>query len=198
MTNDNQPVGRRVAPERIWIDSDGRDRSFWNDTGDAIGTTEYVRADLLRKGPPAVIPNDIPERLYIRSRYASDVMGGVYHLERNERDMIEYIRAALVHQPPVVSEQQLTESRTLSTNCINCGETILVVHAVSHLERCYEGYQNHEEAKDTFASLLQQAVVSERCGEYVERLKALRRSSLWNADGYDGALSALIQELERK
>ena len=41
---------------------------------------------------PVPIPEDTPERIYIRARYASDVMGGVYHLERNERDMIEYTR----------------------------------------------------------------------------------------------------------
>jgi hypothetical protein len=41
-----KPAAQAQAPERIWIDDSGKDSSFWNDNGDAIGTTEYVRADL--------------------------------------------------------------------------------------------------------------------------------------------------------
>lgn len=37
MTNKQQP------PERIWIDESGKDSSFWNDNGDAIGTIPYAR-----------------------------------------------------------------------------------------------------------------------------------------------------------
>src|SRR5688572_25610373 len=42
---------------------------------------------------PVPVPDDFPQRVYIRTQYASDVMGGVYHLERSERDMIEFVRA---------------------------------------------------------------------------------------------------------
>jgi hypothetical protein len=38
---------------------------------------------------------EAPDVIYIRSQYASDVMGGVYHLEVNECDMIKYVRADL-------------------------------------------------------------------------------------------------------
>jgi len=44
---------------------------------------------------PEAQPQGAPDTIYIRSRYASDVMGGVYHLEANERNMIRYVRADL-------------------------------------------------------------------------------------------------------
>jgi len=50
--NDQSPLpDKRLeeTPERIWIDGSGKDRSFWNDNGDAVGTVEYVRADLLQQ-----------------------------------------------------------------------------------------------------------------------------------------------------
>jgi hypothetical protein len=37
MTDKQQP------PERIWIDESGKDSSFWDDNGDAIGTIPYAR-----------------------------------------------------------------------------------------------------------------------------------------------------------
>lgn len=49
------------------------------------------------------------------------------------------------------------------------------------------------------ADLLQRVPDEKRLTDLVsvtERLRAMRQSSLWNADGYDGALSALIEELE--
>jgi hypothetical protein len=59
---------------------------------------------------PAPVP-DTPQRIYIRTRYANDVMGGVYHLERSERDMIEYAR---VTQPATGPGDPLP--RSMETN----------------------------------------------------------------------------------
>lgn len=47
--NEKQAEAKERAPERIWIDDSGEDSSFWNDNGDALGTIEYVRADLLQQ-----------------------------------------------------------------------------------------------------------------------------------------------------
>lgn len=102
-------------PERIWIDASGKDSSFWNDSGDAIGTIEYVRADLPRAAAdvPSII-NDYIDECGQAMGTATDVAKlRLHHFQAAANEILRRIIATPRAETRLTVEAALKELREM-------------------------------------------------------------------------------------